>query len=54
MPVLWLLSKSWEISRCDGIYTYDHRFEDEDGAPLWELLISALKELYPHHVRYFE
>ena len=33
---------------------FDHRFEDKDGKPLWELLTSALKELYPNYVRYFE
>lgn len=38
----------WEI------HTYDRRFEDEDGEPLWRLLTSALKELYPNHVRYFQ
>ena len=38
----------WDISK-----PYYHRFEDEDGKPLWELLASALKELYPKHARYF-
>ena len=36
------------------IHTYGRRFEDEDGEPLWRLLVSALKELYPNHARYFE
>jgi DNA polymerase I-like protein with 3'-5' exonuclease and polymerase domains len=39
----------WDISK-----PYYHRFEDEDGAPLWTLLVSALKELYPNYARYFE
>ena len=38
----------WDISD-----PYDRRFEDEDGEPLWELLTSALKELYPTYARYF-
>ena len=36
------------------IHTYDPRFEDEDGESLWRLLTSALRKLYPHHVKYFE
>ena len=32
---------------------YYHRFKDKDGAVLWQLLVSALKELYPNHVRSF-
>lgn len=30
------------------ISIYDHRFEDEDGEPLWTLLVSALKDLHPY------
>ena len=40
--------------RWDTHPPFDHRFEDEDGEPLWRLLISALKELYPNHAKYFE
>lgn len=39
----------WDISK-----PFEHRFEDEDGEPLWRLLTSALKELYPSHAKYFQ
>ena len=31
----------WDVAE------YDRRFADEDGAPLWDLMCAALRQLYP-------